>query len=121
MILEDIGEYDDDALLCMTNLNACCRRPYTGENISALGNWFFPNETRVPSRGEPWGFYRTRAEMVVFLHRRRGGVEGIYRCEIPDTMNVNQTIYIGVYSANTGEWYMYTIAMLMLQKSKNQA
>ena len=38
------------------------------------------------------------------MHRRRGGVEGMYRCEIPDTMNVIQTIYIGVYSASTGEW-----------------
>ena len=42
--------------------------------------------------------------MVVRLHRRRGGVEGIYRCEIPDAMNVTQTIYIGVYSISTGEW-----------------
>ena len=30
----------------------------------------------------------------------RGGVEGIYRCEIPDAMNVTKTIYIGVYSVN---------------------
>ena len=42
------------------------------------------------------------------MHRRRGGEEGIYHCEIPDAMNVTQTIYIGVYSASTGEWYMYT-------------
>ena len=41
--------------------------------------------------------------MVVRLHRRRDGEEGIYRCEIPDSMNVTQTIYIGVYSASTGE------------------
>ena len=34
-------------------------------------------------------------------------MEGIYRCEIPDAMNVTQTIYIGVYSASIGEWYMY--------------
>ena len=127
MILEDIGE-GDDALLCKTNQTACCRPPYTGEmGPPALGNWYFPNETRVPSRfanatsGERWDIYRTRGQMVVRMHRRRGGVEGIYRCEIPDhSMNVNWTIYIGVYSANTGEWFMYTIAMLMLQKSKNQ-
>ena len=69
----------------------------------ALGNWFFPNGTRVPSLGVGWDFYRTRGQMVVRMKRRRGGVEGIYRCEIPDAMNVNQTIYIGVYSASTGE------------------
>ena len=110
VILEDIGE-DDDALLCMTNLTACCRNPYTGVNGSAIGNWFFPNGTKVPSAGgNQWDIHRTRGQMVVRMHRGRGGVEGIYRCEIPDAMNVNQTIYIGVYSANTGEWCMYTPA-----------
>ena len=104
MILENIGE-DRNALLCMTNLAACCRVPYTGENGSAVGNWFFPNGTRVPSFGNQWDIYRRRDQMEVSLNRRRGGAEGIYRCLIPDTMNVNQTIYIGVYSAilSTGE------------------
>ena len=121
--LEDIGE-GDDALLCVANLTAC---DFTR---TSLGNWFFPNGTRVPNMtvnntsGEPWDFYRTRGEMVVHfvndtsgeqwdfyrtggetvhLNRRRGGEEGIYRCERPDSMNVIQTIYIGVYTAGTGE------------------
>ena len=97
VILEDIGE-GDDALLCITNQTACCRPPYTGG--LALGNWFFPNGTRVANND----FYRTRGHMGVYMRRRRGGVEGIYYCDIPDTMNVTQTIYIGVYSASTGEW-----------------
>ena len=42
------------------------------------------------------------------LNRRRGGEEGIYRCEIPDAVNVTQAIYIRVYSASTGEWFMFT-------------
>ena len=100
--LEDIGE-DDDALLCLTNQTACCHGHYTGVNGSALGNWFFPNGTRVPSSDNQWDFHRTRGQMVVRMHRRRGGVEGIYRCEIPDAMNVTKTIYIGVYLASTGE------------------
>ena len=105
MTLEDIGE-DDDALLCITNLPACCRPPHTGEMMGALGDWFFPNGTRVPSSGN--NIYRNRDHMVVRMHRTRGGVEGIYRCEIPDTYGFIQTLYIGVYSANTGEWYVYT-------------
>ena len=100
--LEDIGE-GDDALLCMTNYTGCCQ---TTQTQSSSGNWFFPNGTRVPSLGNNLDIYRNRGPMVVRLHRRRGGEEGIYRCEIPDTMNVNQIIYIGVYSASTGEWYM---------------
>ena len=102
VILKDIGE-GRDALLCMTNQTACCR-PSNAGNGSVLGNWFFPNGTRVPSSGNQWDFYRTRGQMMVHLTRRRGGMEGIYRCEIPDAMNVTQNIYIGVYSASTGEW-----------------
>ena len=100
--LEDIGD-GDDALLCVTNLTACCRPPYTGVNGSVIGNWFFPNGTRVPSVGKQWDFNRKRGQMVVRLNRQRGGVEGIYRCVIPDSMNVNRSIYIGVYSASTGK------------------
>ena len=95
MALEDIGE-GDDALLCMTNFTACC-----GHGLNA--NWFFPNATRVPSNAKQSNFYRTRWQMVVGLNRRRGGVDGIYRCEIPDSMNVTQSIYIGVYTTSTGE------------------
>ena len=98
--LEDIGE-DDDALLCITNLTACCQSNDTGG--PALGNWFFPNETRINASHTQWNFYRTRGQMVVRMHRRRGGEEGIYHCEIPDAMNVTQLIYIGVYSGRTGE------------------
>ena len=50
-----------------------------------------------------WDFYRNRGDMVVRMYRRRGGVEGIYRCEIPDSMNVTQTIYIGMYTAGSSE------------------
>ena len=45
------------------------------------------------------------------MNRRRGGEEGIYRCEIPDAMNVTQNVYIGVYTISTGEWYMYTLVL----------
>ena len=105
MTLEDIGD-DYDALLCLTNQTACCRPPHTGEMRSALGNWFFPNGSRVRSGGMNWDISRGRGQMVVHMHRTRGGVEGIYRCEIPDTFGFTQTLYIGVYSANTSEWYV---------------
>ena len=97
MTLEDIGEAD--ALLCVTDLTACCRPPYTDSiGPAALGNWWFPNGTRVPSSGIQWDLFRSRGQSVVRLHRVGGGVSGIYYCIIPDSMNVDQTIYIGVYS-----------------------
>ena len=91
--LEDIGE-GDDALFCLTDLTACCQPGSTSD----LGNWFFPNGTRVPSSGNNWDFHRTRGQSVLRLQRRRGGEDGIYHCEISDAMNVTQTIYVGVYS-----------------------
>ena len=132
MTLEEIGDNWDDALLCVTDLTACCRG-------GALGDWFFPNETQLPNTipffndmPNPWDFYRSRGLSVVRLNRRRGGVNGIYRCEIPVSVApsvVYQNIYIGVYTTSSGELYMYShilfkcshTAVLVLQKSGIQA
>ena len=101
--LEDIG-VEGGALLCITDLTTCCRPPYTGTEGTALGNWFFPNGTRVPSQEYQWDFYGDRKwQMVVQMNRRRGGMEGVYRCEIPNSMNVTRTIHIGVYTASSGK------------------
>ena len=100
MNLQDIDD-NDTALLCMTNQTACCRPPYTGG--LSLGNWLFPNGTRVPAKGSQWDMHRDRGHSVVRMYRRRGGEDGIYCCEIPDSMNVTQSIYIGVYNTSTGE------------------
>ena len=81
--LDDVGE-GEDALRCMTDNISCCRPPYTQSlSQSALGNWFFPNGTRVPSSGTRWEFHRTRGDMAVLLHKRRGGVDGVYYCKVP--------------------------------------
>ena len=100
--LEDIGE-GDDALLCVINLTDCCSH---GD-----GNWYFPNGSRVLSHSD-WDFYRDRGKMVVRLYRRRGGEDGIYCCEMPDSMNVTQSIYIGVYTTGDGEWHFVRISIL---------
>ena len=100
--LEDIGE-SDDALLCITDQIACCSKEFTGAMGPAIGNWFFFNGTRVPGSGSQWDFHTTRGKMVVRLNRRRGGEGGVYRCEIPDALNVTQTLYIGVYTSSTGK------------------
>ena len=68
-----------------------------------LGDWYYPNGTGVANNGEMWKFYRDRGPSVVRLNKRRGGEDGIYHCEIPDTAGVNQTIYIGVYTAGSGK------------------
>ena len=116
--LENIqfGNDDTNPLLCLTDLTTCCRGSDTPSGINALGEWFFPNGTAVPNTvidrvnnvNIIWEFYRNRGPSVIRMHRRDGGVDGIYCCEIPDAAGVTQNIYIGVYTASTGEWYMYT-------------
>ena len=106
--LDDIGE-NDNALLCLTDLTVCCRTPYTGIPGYVIGNWYFPSGTRVLSytgnstSHEQWEIYRTRGQNSIYLHRKRGGATGIYRCTIPDGAGVYQNIAIGLYTADTGE------------------
>ena len=98
--LEDIGE-SEDALHCITKLTSCCR---SGDTPSgAKGNWYFPNGTKVPGSTVDWNIFRSRGQRVVHLSRKRGGVDGVYHCEIPDTMNITQNVYIGVYTGSSGE------------------
>ena len=92
--LEDIGE-GNDALHCMTNL--------TGVSVSVRGDWYFPDGTRVLSTHNDSDIYGSRDQMAVRMNSRGGGEEGIYHCEIPDAMDLNQTIYIGVYNTSSGE------------------
>ena len=94
MTLTDIGD-GNDGLLCITN----------GVNGSVRGDWYFPDGTRVLSTQNDSDIYgnRDHDKMMVRLNRRQGGEDGIYHCEIPDAMNVTQTIYIGVYNTSCGE------------------
>ena len=95
MTLEDIGE-NDRALLCVTDKPACCRPPYTdATGEKTLGNWFFPNETRVPSSGSQLDFHRTRGHIVVTLNR--SGEDRVYY--LLSCAKVCAQICIGVLNA----------------------
>ena len=50
---------------------------------------------------------------MVHLHRRTGGVSGIYRCEIPDLSGVNQTLYVGLYAISIQESGKQCVQCLM--------
>ena len=101
VLLEDIGESDAQSLLCLTNRTDCCQPPQSpgGE----IGNWFFPNGSQVFNKGDGWDFYTNRGPSVVRMHRRRGGVTGIYYCKIPDDDGGVQILYVGVYTNTTGQ------------------
>jgi hypothetical protein len=92
--ISDIGE-GDEALLCKTDKVECC-----GTIPNRFGEFYYPNGVGVPIRNQQQGFYRNRGEKQVRLNRRRGIVSptGVYRCEIPDSNNVMQKLFVNIRS-----------------------
>ena len=84
VLITDIGEGDDEALLCYTDLSQCCRS-------SSLGEWFYPNGSAVDVSDSGNNFYRNRDQSVVRLNRRNNAVSptGLFYCEVPDALPVN--------------------------------
>ena len=89
--IADIGEGNNDSLLCFTNNIYCC-------GSSRKGGWYFPNMSIVRTKGEDGNFYRDRDLSVVRLHRRHNATmpTGPFCCEIPDANYVTRRICITV-------------------------
>ena len=104
--LSDIGE-DWEALFCYTNLTTCCRS-YDNFYNGAIGNWWFPNGTRVGSKNcklTSNKFSRTRSIRTVILHHEinANGPFGIFTCQILDSDYILQQLYFGIYNETSGE------------------
>ena len=93
-----IGEGHSDSLHCVTDNSDCCRN---GE-----GNWYDERGEEVQQGpvGDSDRLYVTRGNGVVYLNRRRGGQSGMWRCDIPDSNGVQQSIYIYLGTSKTGIW-----------------
>ena len=91
-----IGEGHNDSLHCVTDNSDCCSN---GE-----GNWYgvTGGEVQQGSLGDSDRVYVTRGDGVVYLNRRRGGTSGMWRCDIPDSNGVQQSIYIYLGTSETG-------------------
>lgn len=105
--VNDIGEggiggaSDAEGLLCFTNKQDCCAVSQVGGDT--LGQWFFPNGSMVESRsnniagGHTEYFFRNRFQSVVRLLRvGQPDERGLFRCEVPNAFNINQTLYVNV-------------------------
>ena len=100
VLLEQIGEVDSETLVCVTNNTECC------SNETVTGEWLFPNGSHIPHSSQGLGFYTSKSSQKVHLHRKHGSASGIYRCEIPDTSGVQQTLYAGIYSKSSGKFFI---------------
>ena len=92
-----IGEGHNDSLHCVTDNSDCCSN---GE-----GNWYDETggEVHQGSDGDIDRLYVARGDGVVYLNRReRGGSSGMWRCDIPDSNGVQQSIYIYLGIPTTG-------------------
>ena len=84
-----------------------CQSANTG---SANGAWYYPDGTQVPVFDGAFGdnlapspLFSKRFSGQIALARRSGlsGVEGLYKCIIPDENGVNQMLVVGAYRTAT--------------------
>ena len=99
----DIGEGEDDSLKCVTDYSDCCAGSGAGSDV---GNWFDRggNEVHQDFIVGVTDLYVTRGEGVVYLNRITGGVSAMWRCDIPDSDGIIQSIYIYLGTANSGNY-----------------
>ena len=91
-----IGE-GDNALKCVTNDTDCCTDPDTG-------NWTDGNGAAVhQGMAGASTIYITRGNGTVSLNRITGGSSGMWRCDIPDSSGVMQSMYIYTGTGINGE------------------
>ena len=107
--MDDIGSTDDTALFCHTN-------KVLPKVIG--GDWFDPDGTKVGDVNRPGGVpgvERNRGPHVVRLKRSSDGTppEGMYKCVVRDTTDINQTVYVGIYSLINGKWLHYVWCALV--------
>ena len=102
--ITDIGT-GSAALNCTTTYIPCC---FTGPLPGT--NWYFPDGSRV-SNINTLPYYRSRTDAKfdppgrVILHRNPGATTtGVFHCDILNANGAFQSIYVGIYTATTGEF-----------------
>ena len=102
ILITDIGEGDSEALLCYTDLAQCCRGIETPNGI-ALGEWLYPNGSKIATGMSGDDFYWNRGPSLVRLNRRNNATspEGQFCCVIPDATLTNVTNLCKLFTKGT--------------------
>jgi hypothetical protein len=83
---------------CRTQLRNCCTT-----TLGELGDWFFPNGSRLLFRQSNNDIYQSRGIQRVNLHRKRGtSPTGIYCCHIPYKFSAKERLCVGLYNSYRG-------------------
>ena len=107
---------DIEALQCHTDNLYCCDGDHT-ENGSVLGEWYYPNgskvlsvdEIQINNRDLNGGYFISRSQSVIRLFASRGTTEsGHFCCELPDQYGVNQTMCIKLGKNHCGIVFIMT-------------
>ena len=98
--MTDIGN-GTASLACTTTYTLCCnsRNPET--------QWYFPNGSQVPNN-PALPYQRTRGQnpgRVILNRNSESTTTGFFHCDIPDGNNVLQSLYVGIYTCATGEFF----------------
>ena len=98
ILITNIGEGDEGALLCFTDLVQCCRKEHTSDKSRAFGKWLYPNGSDVGIYDDAEEFYRNRGPSRVRLNRRNDTTSpvGSFCCEVPDAMYANITLCVNI-------------------------
>ena len=109
--ITDIGT-GSSALLCTTTLPGCCF------STNQETQWYFPNGTQLLNANtQPYYRTRSRSPGAVRLNRNPGATTtGVFRCEILDANRTFQSLYVGIYSAYTGEFFALKSNMFIEQE-----
>ena len=98
MTINDIGSNDTSALICNTNSTARNKN---------LGDWFTPSGDKVGGMSNGpnsvQGLIRTKKPKRLLLKTTTGPPpEGIYHCEVNNTRETFQELYVGLYYRGHG-------------------
>ena len=102
ILIDEIGEGDEAALLCVTDLVQCCRGEDTPGGSGGLEEWLYPNRSPVRVNGSNDDFYRSRGIGSVHLNRRNNAMSptGQFCCVVPDATLTDKTTCINIGEQN---------------------
>ena len=101
----------NDSVQCHTDLSTCCR---LGAGAVHIGDWYFPNETRLHFDDGDLTQYRDTQRVDLRRNNAVSSPSGIYRCDIAtnalhddnDLISARETVYVGIYATGGNELSM---------------